>query len=638
MKIIPDFLPDNNIFSIRNLIFDTFIIFAIFNENFYVIHATMNPFKSSKQSGLSLVEVLITLSILAVLASIYVASPLNIREGVNEAKLESDVATINSAIASYLAFNGNLEGTTNPDEVLAKLKSVGDADSSATTLGLRGQFLDPRTRIVLQSDDEAGSDTARAYWDSNAQKFRISESGPAGVKAFILDMEAIPETIGEEERSPMMKLATVDSWIWDYEDQAAAAPAGPSVIPVAAIPPSPTDPETNPPTGTPPPEGTTPLQAPGFTVDSGDFPITQFDLNVGLVNPNPPGSSTLAYSVNYGNWIDYGGGVITVEPNAIVRAQALPIDSSTWSSSQPSQEQYHALPLQLDPPTIRPSAPFFNELTAPTILATLENPNNPQVSSLYYRVSGGPWTPYTAPFPLLYSDYQAGALIEARAVPTQEFHLTSALVEANLGTEDSPDEFIISGSASGAFSNVTGGNQLVTNLTSGLAGPFLEWGQAIIPNGTNPNNQVPGTNGSWASTMGYGGKGFKSVRENERFEIGTISYFNGTIRGGTGATSVDLQITIEIDGGETITFDHTINMINSVNVAGDQVASADSVKFVDIQAQQPATIGDKQYNLFVEFGQTDENGFASIDEFFVFENETANGTLFGRLVEVNSGN
>ncbi len=77
----------------------------------------------SFQSGISLVEVLVIISVLAVLVGIASIAPIGIRQGVTDAKLRSDVATINSAVASYIAFNGKLNGAGDAGEVLSKLKT-----------------------------------------------------------------------------------------------------------------------------------------------------------------------------------------------------------------------------------------------------------------------------------------------------------------------------------------------------------------------------------------------------------------------------------------------------------------------------------------------------------------------------------
>ena len=56
----------------------------------------------------------------------------------------------------------------------------------------------------------------------------------------------------------------------------------------------------------------------------------------------------------------------------------------------------------------------------------------------------------------------------------------------------------------------------------------------------------------------------------------------------TGATSVDLTISIAIEDGDTIEFTHTVEMVNSPNVSGDPYLSADSVRLSSLASNQVA--------------------------------------------------
>src|SRR5690606_23059327 len=124
----------------------------------------------------------------------------------------------------------------------------------------------------------------------------------------------------DENSRAAMLYAAEDTWIWDYQEISPTPPIGPPAIPVSRVPDS---------VATPAPPGSGPgastrLASPTFSLPSGAFPIASFDLPISIANPNPPGSSELFYSIDFGNWKAYTG-PLSVPPGSLVAAQAIAI-------------------------------------------------------------------------------------------------------------------------------------------------------------------------------------------------------------------------------------------------------------------------------------------------------------------------
>jgi len=247
---------------------------------------------------------------------------------------------------------------------------------------------------------------------------------------------------------------------------------------------------------------------------------------------------------------------------------------------------------------------------------SFENDNPAGVSEVFYSIDGADWAIYSGSAILV----PAGARVAAYSVSLDPDRWIDSLPAAE--TYDST--FVITGSTAGLFSNPVGGPDMVT----GGWGNYFTWG--------TPATQAGFTDPSWIL---YEGASFYDVMPGEQFLLGTIEYYNGTINGGTGASGLDLAITLSFAGGsQEEVFQYDLNLINSANLDGNtQAESADYVQFGEIVGTIPAFLGGVEYNLVLEFGATTENGFASIDEFFVFEGESATGQIYGTLVPAWGG-
>ncbi|MEM1296762.1 MAG: choice-of-anchor K domain-containing protein [Verrucomicrobiota bacterium] len=482
----------------------------------------------SRLAGVTLIEVLAGVAVLGILVSLGTLAYQGMTQGANSTGLATHVRQLNAAVEVYQASGGRITSTDDMYDILTKLKVAANGSAAEQMTGMRGSMIDARLNPVMQSTDEADeSGNARAVWDPVRAKFRIAYSGVAGARKFILDESAVPSS---EEMSDLsgrdltFELASSSNWIWDYDAFSNSSSSGPSEYrqqSLPGLPPFPVGPSGGGRGATLPPAPTD-LDPPLFSPPGGEFNYTEFNLDVALSNPNPPGSSTMIYSVNEGSWIDYEEGqTILVAPHDEVRAMSVSTNSGLYTDSDPEEETYNSV-------------------------------------------------------------------------------------------------FVISGVTDGSFHNAVGSE----GMSTGGTGSLFEWGTPYFYGGhTDP---------SW---MLFNGASFHEVNANERFMVGELTYFNGTIFTGSGADSVDLAVELAFNDSDSRDFSFTLDLVNTENT-DDPWASADYVHLDNVHSAVSQSLGGTDYQLVLEFGETTEQGFSTIDNFHVFEGGTATGVLYGTLVPI----
>ena len=140
---------------------------------------------------------------------------------------------------------------------------------------------------------------------------------------------------------------------------------------------------------------------------------------------------------------------------------------------------------------------------------------------------------------------------------------------------------------------------------------------------------------SFPSELFFGGIGFAGVVPEQFFDLGTLSYFNGTAWAGTEAFSVDLRATLAFTSplGLTNDFDFDFTLLNTLNV-GSAVQNADSVFLASLFPTTIFTIDGIDYTLKMGFGSVAGGGFSQIDKFFVLEDRWASAQLVGQITAV----
>ena len=171
----------------------------------------------------------------------------------------------------------------------------------------------------------------------------------------------------------------------------------------------------------------------------------------------------------------------------------------------------------------------------------------------------------------------------------------------------------VSGSVSGVFVNPNGG------VVDGVGTNSFSWGEGI--------------NGSGPSSLSFSNEDFQSP-QSEKFSLGTLRYFNGTIQQGTGSSAVDLQLSITVNNtsGDPIEIVETLRLVNTPN-EGTPEQQADRVFL-------PKQILSKEFEIdgvpflfeIVGFGNIGVNGGGgALDEFFVLEGGSESADLIGRI-------
>lgn len=175
---------------------------------------------------------------------------------------------------------------------------------------------------------------------------------------------------------------------------------------------------------------------------------------------------------------------------------------------------------------------------------------------------------------------------------------------------------------------------MVTNLAGSSSSDYFAWGKDYNGNNGGGNNLSK----SW---LNYDGLNFSNIGLGDRFEIGSLSYYNGTILSGTGADAVSFGIDLGfLISGLTAnaSFDFDLELVNVANKGNpkDPWADADYVRLANPVASQIVTFNGVDFNFQLEFGASTENGISYFDEFHVLENEGATTKLFGTLIEVGT--
>ena len=128
-----------------------------------------------------------------------------------------------------------------------------------------------------------------------------------------------------------------------------------------------------------------------------------------------------------------------------------------------------------------------------------------------------------------------------------------------------------------------------------------------------------------------------NVQPEQSFTLGTLYYRNGTIVSNTGASGVDLAVTLNFSvpsGMAPINAVYHSNLLNTTN-SSDQVASADIVSLGNISSPLAFTdAAGYRYYLEMTF-QVDQNTLdgtlSTVNQFRVFEGMQGSAELLGRF-------
>ena len=521
--------------------------------------------RDSQSRAFSTLEVLIAVGVLAVVAAVGVMAMSGVTKGSKVAKLESDIATLNGAVKTYVASGGNFSGATTVNEVLAKMKTVVTAAQAKTQINpLTGSVIDRRLVAEMQTVAEAATSEPRVYWNPAEQSFTLANSGGVGVKRFVLDESLSGVAIQTEGRDGgSMAFNSSNGWVWNNSGQwttdSTLTPSGVNTTPF----PSP-----------PPPASATAGTATAGTATAG----------TATAGSATAGTSTAGTST--GGTATAGDDGTPPDPPRLPWPQVTPPDGAYVSTDYP-------------------------------LSVTVANASTYGANGiLKYQIDSGAWTPYVSVIAVQPDQTLRVQAFTTDATAYRDSYQNSGYYYAVASS--------FAGATDGKWKDVGGGPNLVYTITE--AETFLSHGTPEIDLGDGTI-----VTAGEANTMKFLNANFSGVLPGQEFLLGEILYHNGTTFDTSHADAVRLQLDLAFTSPVvTERINIMLDLINTENTS-DPDASADYVKFRNVNQVIQIDVGGATYDLDLQFGTTDANGFASSDQFHVYEGATARGELRGTM-------
>lgn len=328
--------------------------------------------------GFSVMELVVLIAMIGVLSTIALSMMGKQPMAVRNAKLESDVATLNQMVAVYEADGGDIKGLTSAQDVLNKLKrSRPQADWVTHTGPASGRLVDIRLKARITSAPQT-PDLSRAKWNTQTRRFEMTTGGGSAVSEFYLDNSSAGDVPAADatRAKPAVKYNEGDSgkknrgWVWgnsvagksgylkpgDMGGNGVSKPFDPSAP--APVPPDPGGGDGGGGNGG---EGggnggsggdgggsgdpkATQLPRPSINPPGGSFAYGAFPNGVTLApNGAPSDGSRLEYRVNNGAWTPYNGSPISVGSADKLQARNFATDTTLFITSLLANANYYRL-------------------------------------------------------------------------------------------------------------------------------------------------------------------------------------------------------------------------------------------------------------------------------------------------------
>ena len=245
---------------------------------------------------------------------------------------------------------------------------------------------------------------------------------------------------------------------------------------------------------------------------------------------------------------------------------------------------------------------------------TLNNPNPPGSSVLFYSLNNGPWVPYA----------EGSSLNLPTGILTSSLRTYAASRNTEAWNDSSSAEnlyktIFFRGATTGVFHSPVGESTLVTNLTNGATSGTFTWGR--IASGYTRSNSM-----TFTPAANY------TVVPEQEFKIGELYYYNGTVVSGTSATGVKLRVGLNLSVPERVeNFEFDFRLLSTTNRGVSADEDADYVWIPSLASQMTTQVQGQTFYLQLRFGNSTANGFTTIDEFHVHENKSATGSIYGKF-------
>ncbi len=327
----------------------------------------------------------------------------------------------------------------------------------------------------------------------------------------------------------------------------------------------------------------------------------------------------IRYRVDGGLWIDYGSpfvlNIADYPSGADIEAAAFGLESWVIDSAPVTK----LLKVKLAPPEFA----VVNEEDVEASVA-ISDLNAAGTSQVVYRwgtlpsVSYNAESAYDAPLAFNGEDYPDGVRVATRAVAQSGRFIDSDEVAVDVFLVD-PNDWELEGMASATFSDPQGGAGMVVSFANDDS--LFSWGTAALP--------------SFPSSVEFSGAEFSGVRPGMVFKVGDISYYNGTIYGGTQADAVDFEIEIAFENDRSVVFGIPVELVNVPNYSYfSPDEAADFLRIPNNEVVQEIRVYGSDYRVAIAFGGSIEtSGSTTLTQFHVWEGQTASAEVFGAILE-----
>ena len=275
-------------------------------------------------------------------------------------------------------------------------------------------------------------------------------------------------------------------------------------------------------------------------------------------------------------------------------------------------------PIQLAPPIFSIPGGSYPPADFPLTVTLSNPPTNPSGTPIKYSIDSAPWQIYNGT-PIMVTADQA---IVAYADSNGDSDYFSSFTSTNYYREDG-SLLAFAGQSSGNFASAAGAAGMVTTYVNNGLNAGFEWG-------------VGADGYTTGSIHTFNSDSFFDVNPESWFRLGGVEFFNSTIKLDSQATSVRLDITLNLTTPNIIeTFGFELALENTRNLAGNTAdQNADYVRIKNTSSAFSTSLNGKQYELQLQFGYLGASGFATVDQFHVHEGAGATADLWGYFAPV----
>ncbi|OAI57724.1 hypothetical protein AYO49_06435 [Verrucomicrobiaceae bacterium SCGC AG-212-N21] len=274
---------------------------------------------------------------------------------------------------------------------------------------------------------------------------------------------------------------------------------------------------------------------------------------------------------------------------------------------------FHPTPKPLPAPMILPEGGVFSIAQFPTTILITDSGTDARYSALQYRLSDGPWKPYTSGFQIA-----PGTRVYAKNVSLDPARFTDSAEDTEAYYLHVP---LITGTVTPQWANMTGKDNLEQTISN------------ANPADIRATYGIPTESDGSPNGLGFKRTSFISVPPDTDFTVGQIRYYNGTVESGTEASGIDLKLNLQTilpiaQGGSASV---KLSLWSSTNT-NDPKASADYALLENPRTDFSIRVDGVTYTLKLRFANIKvEEGWTDGTRLHVYEDSWGNADLIGRF-------